>query len=159
MRSAIYPGSFDPFTNGHLDIVKRASKLFDKIYICIAGNFNKVSCFTLQERIDMIKEATESLSNVEVIYTEELVISKAKEVGATCIVRGLRAVSDFEFEFQLAAGNAYIDKDIEMIFLMTSEGHEFISSSSVKEFVYHGVDVSHLVPDCVNKALLNKYKK
>ncbi len=159
MKIAIYPGSFDPITNGHVDIAKRALKLFDKLYICIANNPMKNYFFSVDERISLVKETFKDYSNIEVIFTNDLIINAAKKVGANAIIRGLRAVTDFEFELQLSAGNSYIDNDIETVFFMTSTGLSFISSSSVKEFASHHVDVSNLVPYSVNKALIEKYKK
>lgn len=158
MKIAMYAGSFDPITNGHLDILKRAIKLFDKIYICIANNPNKKSLFSPEEKINLIKESVKKYNNVEVVYTDDLTIKKAKELKVNAIIRGLRAVTDFEYEFQLASGYRYIDKDIEMVFLMSSSELCFISSSAVKEFAEKGVDVSPLVPKCVETALKNKYK-
>lgn len=157
MKIAIYPGSFDPVTNGHLDILKRALSLFDKVYICIADNPSKNNTFTVEERLTMLKECTKEFSNVEVIYTDDLIVKKAKELNAKAIVRGLRAVTDFEFEFQLSAANSYIDSSIEMVFLMTSLGLGFISSSSIKEMAMHHVDVKGLVPPVVNEYLKKKY--
>lgn len=159
MKIAIYPGSFDPVTNGHLDIILRASKLFDKLYVCVAINPGKKPFFSLEEKIKMLQKSTENIPNVEVIYTDGLVINKAKEVNAQVIVRGLRAVTDFEFEFQLAAANEYIDPSIEMVFLMTSLGKGFISSSYVKEFYQSGVDISNLVPSCVIDCFKEKESK
>ena len=129
MRKAIYPGSFDPITNGHIDIILRASKLFDKLYVCVAKNLNKTPYFTLEERLNMVKVALKDIPNVEVIAADKLIVSVAKELNAIAIVRGLRAVTDFEYEFQLAAGNEYIDNNIEMVFLMASLNKSFISSS------------------------------
>ncbi len=158
MKIGIYPGSFDPLTNGHLDIIYRARKLFDKLYICVADNPNKKYTFTSDERVNLIKEIVKDMPNVEVVYTCELVIKKAQELKCNAIIRGLRALMDFEFEFQLASCNAFIDKNIEMVFLMTSSGLGFISSSAVKEYAEHKVDVSTLVPMCVSEALKNKYR-
>ena len=129
MKIAIYPGSFDPITNGHLDIILRASKLFDKIYVCIAKNSSKQSFFSSEERVKMVEIATQDFENVEVISTDDLIVNVAKKLNATAIVRGLRAVTDFEYEFQLAAANEYIDQNIEMVFLMASLSKSFISSS------------------------------
>ena len=140
MRKAIYPGSFDPITKGHIDIILRASKLFDKLYVCVAKNLNKTPYFTLEERLNMVKVALKDIPNVEVIATDKLIVSVAKELNAIAIVRGLRAVTDFEYEFQLAAGNEYIDNNIEMVFLMASLNKSFISSSSIKEFYSYNVD-------------------
>ena len=159
MKVAIYPGSFDPITNGHLDIILRASKLFDKIYVCIAKNSSKQSFFTLEERVKMVKIATQDFENVEVISTDDLIVNVAKKLNATAIVRGLRAVTDFEYEFQLAAANEYIDQNIEMVFLMASLSKSFISSSSIKEFFNYNVDVSSLVPNIVIEMYNSKKKK
>lgn len=159
MRKAIYPGSFDPITKGHIDIILRASKLFDKLYVCVAKNLNKAPYFTLEERLNMVKVALKDIPNVEVIATDKLIVSVAKELNAIAIVRGLRAVTDFEYEFQLAAGNEYIDNNIEMVFLMASLNKSFISSSSIKEFYSYNVDITKLVPPIVveefNKKKLN----
>lgn len=159
MRKAIYPGSFDPITKGHIDIILRASKLFDKLYVCVAKNLNKTPYFTLEERLNMVKIALKDIPNVEVIATDKLIVSVAKELNAIAIVRGLRAVTDFEYEFQLAAGNEYIDNNIEMVFLMASLNKSFISSSSIKEFYSYNVDITKLVPPIVveefNKKKLN----
>lgn len=159
MKIAIYPGSFDPITNGHLDIILRASKLFDKIYVCIAKNSSKQSFFSLEERVKMVEIATQDFENVEVISTDDLIVNVAKKLNATAIVRGLRAVTDFEYEFQLAAANEYIDQNIEMVFLMASLSKSFISSSSIKEFFTYNVDVSSLVPNIVIKMYNSKQKK
>lgn len=155
MKVAIYPGSFDPITNGHLDIINRASKLFDKIYVCVAKNLNKKTYFSVDERVSMVKNSLLDFPNIEVISTDKLIVTVAKELNATAIVRGLRAVTDFEYEFQLAAGNEYIDNNIEMVFLMASLNKSFISSSSIKEFFSYGVDISNLVPPVV----VSEFKK
>ena len=159
MRKAIYPGSFDPITNGHIDIILRASKLFDKLYVCVAKNLNKTPYFTLEERLNMVKVALKDIPNVEVIAADKLIVSVAKELNAIAIVRGLRAVTDFDYEFQLAAGYEYIDNNIEMVFLMASLNKSFISSSSIKEFYSYNVDITKLVPPIVveefNKKKLN----
>ena len=158
MKKAIYPGSFDPITNGHLDIIARACKLFDKVYVCVAKNLNKKTFFTDQERIEMVQESVKHFSNVEVISTDQLIVNVAKELKATAIVRGLRAVTDFEYEFQLAAGNEFLDNEIEMVFLMASLNKSFISSSSIKEFFSFNVDISNLVPEVVVKYFNQKNK-
>ncbi len=155
MKKAIYPGSFDPLTNGHLDIIKRASKIFDKVYVCVADNPNKKYFFTNEERISMAKESCKDIPNVEVIYTDGVVVNKAEELGCKVIVRGLRAVTDFEFEFQLAAANEYINNNIETMFLMASAGKGFISSSYVKDFYLSKVDITPLVP----KPVLENFNK
>lgn len=158
MKIGIYPGSFDPVTNGHMDIINRAVKLFDKLYVCVAINPSKKAFFTTEEKILMLKEATKDMKNVEVVSTTGLVVQKAKELGANAIIRGLRAVTDFEFEFQLAAANEHIDPTVEMVFLMTSTGKGFISSSNVKDFFYANIDISSLVPEIVVKMLKSKQK-
>lgn len=155
MKKAIYPGSFDPLTNGHLDIIKRASEVFDKVYVCVADNPTKKYFFTTEERLNMAKESCKDISNVEVIYTDGVVVNKAQELGCKVIVRGLRAVTDFEFEFQLAAANEFINHDIETMFLMAAAGKGFISSSYVKDFYLNKVDISPLVPN----AVLSYFKK
>ena len=149
MTKAIYPGSFDPLTNGHLDIIKRASKVFDTIYVCVADNPVKKYYFTKEERVGMAKVACADIPNVVVTYTDGIVVKKAKELDCKVIVRGLRAVTDFEFELQLATANEYIDKDIDTMFLMASSGKSFISSSFVKDFYFNNVDISNLVPPVV----------
>ena len=149
MKKAVYPGSFDPLTNGHMSIIQRASNIFDKLYVVIADNPNKKYYFTTEERIDMAKKACADLKNVEVIYTDGVVVNKARELGCKVVVRGLRAVTDFEFEFQLAAANEYIDPNIETMFLMASSGKGFISSSYVKDFYNSKVDITSLVPEVV----------
>ena len=149
MKKAVYPGSFDQLTNGHMSIIQRASNIFDKLYVVIADNPNKKYYFTTEERIDMAKKACANLKNVEVIYTDGVVVKKAKELGCKVVVRGLRAVTDFEFEFQLAAANEYIDPNIETMFLMASSGKGFISSSYVKDFYNSKVDITSLVPEVV----------
>lgn len=151
MKKAIYPGSFDPLTNGHLDIIKRASDVFDKVYVCVADNPMKKYFFTTEERLNMAKESCKDIPNVEVIYTDGVVVNKAYELGCKVIVRGLRAVTDFEFEFQLAAANEFINDEIETMFLMASSGKGFISSSYVKDFYLNNVDISSLVPEAVLK--------
>lgn len=159
MKTAMYAGSFDPITNGHLDIIKRAIKLFDKVYICVAINPNKKTLFTKEEKIALIKESVKDFDNVEVTFTDDLTIKKAKELNVDAIIRGLRAVTDFEYEFQLSSGYRFIDKEIEMVFLMSPLELSFISSSAVKEFAEKGVDVTPLVPQCVQVALKQKYQK
>lgn len=156
MKIAVYPGSFDPITNGHLDILKRALKVFDKVIVLVADNADKHYVFTAKERVEMIKEAVKGLKNVEVDYTDGLTVSYAKKVGASCLIRGLRAVTDFEYEFKMSAANEFIDPSIDEVFFMSHAETSFISSSTVNELYKSGVDISKLVPPSVIKAYKNK---
>ena len=153
MRIAVYPGSFDPITNGHLDILHRACRVFDKVIVLVAVNPNKKSNFTSEERVKMIKEAVKDLANVEVYSDSGLTVKFAKEHGATHLIRGLRAVSDFEYEFQLASANEFVDASIDMVFFMARGDKTFISSSAIMEMAHSGVDVSSLVPESVLKRI------
>ena len=152
MTRAIYPGSFDPITNGHLDILERALKIFDKVIVLVAVNPNKKSRFSVEERMAMIKEAVNN-KNVEVDFTEGLTVEYAKEHHATHLIRGLRAVTDFEYEFQLATANDFIDSSIDSVFLMSKHEKSFINSSMIVELHQQGKDVSSLVPESVIKRL------
>ena len=153
MRIAVYPGSFDPITNGHLDILERASRVFDKVIVLVASNPNKHSRFSVEERVAMIEEATTEFKNVVVDYYDGLTVRYAKEHGATHLIRGLRAVSDFEYEFQLASANEFADSSIDMVFFMARGEKSFISSSAIFELHNSGVDISNLVPASVLKRL------
>ena len=153
---AVYAGTFDPVTNGHLDIIERASRMYDHLYVTIFTNPNKKTMFTLSERIALLKEVTKSFDNVTIDSSDELAVEYAKRVGASVLVRGLRATMDFEYELQLAFSNQYLDDDIDMVFLMTRPSHSFISSSSVKEIVSHHHSVQVLVPKFVEDALKKK---
>ena len=153
MRIAVYPGSFDPITNGHLDILHRACRVFDKVIVLVAVNPNKKSNFNSEERVAMIKEATKDIKNVEVFADSGLTVKFAKEHGATHLIRGLRAVSDFEYEFQLASANEFVDSSIDMVFFMARGDKTFISSSAIMEMARSGVDVSSLVPESVLKRI------
>ena len=154
----VYAGTFDPVTNGHLDIIKRASRLYDVLYVTIFENQAKKKLFSLEERLAFLKEATQDLPNVIIDSSDLLAVEYAKKVGATVLVRGLRATTDFEYELQMAFTNQFLDDQIEMVFLMTKSQQSFISSSSVKEIASLKHDVSELVPACVNSALIDKYK-
>ncbi len=156
MKIAVYPGSFDPITNGHLDILKRALNVFDKVIVLVANNPKKQTTFDVNERIKIIKNVTKDMKNVEVDSTEGLVVTYAKKVGATALVRGLRAVTDFEYELQMATTNEFVDSSIDMVFFMTHLENTFISSSSVKELFFQGLDISKLVPQEVIRALESK---
>lgn len=153
MKIAVYPGSFDPITNGHLDILNRACSLFDKVIVLVAYNSNKSFNFSIEERVEMIKEATKDNSKVEVMSDNGLTVEFAKKHHATHLIRGLRAVSDFEYEFQLASANEYIDSSIDTVFLMARGDKTFISSSSIMTMAKSGIDVSKLVPESVNKRI------
>jgi len=158
MKVAVYPGSFDPITNGHLDIIKRALKIFDKVIVLVSINENKKYHFTNEEKIKMIKEALieEKLDNVEVDSYSGLTLDYCKKINANVLIRGLRIVSDFEYEWSLAAANEFIDSNIEMVFFMAHQKTSFISSSSINEMFNNGVDVSSLVPKAVVKMYKNK---
>lgn len=153
MKIAIYPGSFDPITNGHLDIVTRAAQMFDKVIVLVAVNSNKQSRFDIKDRVEMIKESVASLNNVEVDSYEGLTVEYAKTHDSKFLIRGLRAVTDFDYEFQLAAANEYVDSSIDTVFLMSKAEKSFINSSSIMELAKKGIDVSSLVPNAVIKRL------
>ena len=155
MKIAIYPGSFDPITNGHLDILKRALKIFDKVIVLVANNDSKKSRFSPQVRKEMIEEAIND-DRVVVDVSSGLTVQYAKEHGATHLIRGLRAVTDFEYEFQLASANDFIDSSVDTIFLMSKNDKSFINSSMIIELHNQGVDVSPLVPASVYKRLKQK---
>lgn len=159
-KVAIYPGSFDPITDGHLDIIKRASNLFDEVIVLVAYNENKLnSRFSVADRVLMIKDAIKEFNNVRVDSYSGLTIDYAKKNNSKFLIRGLRVVSDFEYEWSLAASNSYIDESIEMVFLMAKKENTFISSSSIIEMASNNVDVSKLVPELTNKYLKEKFNK
>jgi pantetheine-phosphate adenylyltransferase len=154
---AIYPGTFDPITNGHLDIIARASKLYDKVIVAVAVNRSKTPLFSLNERVDLIKCVICEFTNVEVIGFDNLLVDCAKQQGATVILRGLRAVSDFEYEFQLAGMNRRLAPELETVFLTPAEQYEFISSTMIREIAQLKGDVSCFVPDAVHQRLIEKF--
>ena len=156
MKIAVYPGSFDPITNGHLDVLFRASKVFDKVIVLVADNSEKKYVFSTSERVKMIKEAIKEFDNVSVDSTSGLTVKYARDVGACCLIRGLRAVTDFEYELKLAAANRFVDKNIDEVFFMASAEHSFISSSMVNELYSSGIDISKLVPSSVLEMYKNK---
>ena len=158
VKIAVYPGSFDPITNGHLDIVRRAGQMFDRVIVAVAVNTEKHPLFSLEERHKMATDAVKGLRNVSVETFGGLLIQYARKKRATALVRGLRAVSDFEFEFQLALMNRKLDSGIETIFLMTKDEYTFISSRLVKEIAELGGDVSGFVPRGVERALKRKFR-
>lgn len=157
-RTAIYPGSFDPITKGHLDVLERASKMFDRVIIAVLKNSSKKSFLPVEDRVKLIKESIKELTNVEVDSFEGLTIEYAQSKGARFLIRGLRAVSDFEYELQLCQTNSAIAPDIDTVFLTTKPKYNFISSSIVKELSYFGTDVSKFVPKSVVE-YLQKQKK
>ncbi len=159
MRIGIYPGTFDPVTNGHLDIIKRGLQLFDKLYVVVPKNIQKNALFTTNERVELLKEVLKDYSNIEVVSTDELTVKFAEEVHANAMLRGLRMVSDFEYELQMATLNRHLNNQIETIFIMSSHEYSFLSSSSVKEIASFGGDVSEFVPPIVKLALDKKYQK
>ncbi len=156
MTKAVYPGTFDPVTSGHLDIIERASRMYDHLYVTIFSNPNKKTMFSLEERIELLNEVIKGFPNVTVDYSDLLAVEYAKVVSAPVLVRGLRATMDFEYELQLAFSNQYLDQDVDMVFLMTRPNHSFISSSSVKEIAMHNRSVRGLVPLVVEDALKRK---
>ncbi len=153
VRTVIYPGSFDPITNGHLDVIERAAKLFDRVIVAVAVNSSKAPLFSKDQRQEQIAEAVAALGNVEVDAFDGLLVDFARDQKAQAIIRGLRAVSDFEFEFQLALMNRKLEPDIETIFMMPRETYTFLSSKLVKEIAQLGGDVSAFVPPHVERAL------
>ena len=156
MRRAIYPGSFDPVTNGHLDVIERARKLFDEVVVAVAHNDEKQPLFSLKERLDLLRETAGTIGGVRIAEFSGLLVEFARAESAGAVIRGLRAVSDFEFEFQMALMNRKLDAAVETIFLMPKEEYTYLSSRIVKEIARLGGDVSSFVPACVAKALGRK---
>ncbi|MCR5345674.1 MAG: pantetheine-phosphate adenylyltransferase [Lachnospiraceae bacterium] len=157
MVKAIYPGSFDPITNGHIDIIKRASGLFDKLYVGVLSNSSKNPLFSIDNRVTMIKEAVGDIANVEVVSYDGLLVDYCKKNGITAIVRGLRAITDFDYELQIAQTNKVMEPEVDTVFLTTSLEYAYLSSSIVKEIAsYHG-NIDKLVPSNVKCELEAKY--
>lgn len=156
-QTVIYPGTFDPITNGHVDLVERASRLFDKVVLGIAHSEKKTPLFSLEQRVTLCKASLSHLDNVEVVGFSNLLIDFAREQGARCVLRGLRAVADFEYEFQLANMNRAMYPDFESIFLTPSEHLSYISSSLVREIAALDGDISPFVPEPVNAAVRQRY--
>ena len=159
MRTAVYPGSFDPVTSGHIDIITRASEVYDKIIVVVSKNSSKKPLFTVEERIDFIKRSTAHLSNVEVDCCDGLLVEYVKKAGSNVIIKGLRAVSDFEYEFQMALANKKIEPEIETLFMMTDARYSYLSSSIVKEMASLGADFTDLVPSVIINDIKNKFQK
>jgi len=161
IKIAVYPGTFDPFTYGHLDVVRRASKMFEKIIISVVENSNKISLFNIKERKEIIEEVIineTQLDNIQIEGFNGLLVDHVKDVGAVAVLRGLRALSDFEYEFQMAGINARLSSEFETIFLMASENQQFVASRFVKEIHSLGGDVSSFVPGTVLRHLETKKK-
>jgi pantetheine-phosphate adenylyltransferase len=157
MRKAIYPGSFDPVTFGHLDIIERSSKIVDELVIGVLNNSAKNSLFSLEERVSMLKEMTKQYPNVTVASFNGLLVDYMKEIGATINIRGLRAVTDFEYELQIAQTNRVQHPDMETIFLTTNLKYSYLSSTIVKEFASYGGDISKFVPESIIDKIYEKY--
>ena len=160
MKTAVYPGTFDPVTYGHIDIIERALKLFDKLYIVVADNPQKASAFTKKERVWMLKEGLRKYNDkIEVEHYDGLILNYVKKKKSNFIIRGLRAISDFEFEFSRALLNRELEKDIDTIFIMTKDDYAFLSSSIVKEIAMFNGSVKGFVPEIVGKKLREKFRK
>ena len=156
-RIAVYPGSFDPLTNGHLGVLERASHLFDEVVFLLAVNPNKPGRFSVEDRLNMMEEASAAIANVRVDFFDGLTVDYCKKVGAKHLIRGLRAVTDYEYEFQLAAANEFANPEVDMVFFMARKEETFISSSTVQDLYLNGVDVSTLVPTKVLELLQLRY--
>lgn len=156
-KIAIYPGSFDPITNGHVDVIERAARIFDYIYVVVAINFKKTTLFNEAERLDMAKQSLNHLENVEVINHRGLTVEIAREKQAIAMIRGIRAVSDFEYEFQIALMNRKLAGDVHTIFFAPSEKYTYLNSSVVRELARYKRDTSEFVPDYVSAKLIEKF--
>ena len=159
MKTAVYPGSFDPVTNGHVDVIERALKIFDKVIVAVGDNPGKESTFTIEERVEMLKECTKNLKNIEIDSFSGLLLDYVKNKNSKIIIRGLRAISDFEFEFQRALMNRVVNNEIETIFIMTKEHYVYLNSSIIKEMAMFSGKVNGLVPKIVEEKLREKFNK
>ena len=156
---AVYPGSFDPLTNGHLDLIERGLRIFDELIVAVVTNPAKTALFSDPERVEMIREATRGLRHIEIMVFEGLLVDFVTKVGATALIRGLRAVSDFEYEFQMALMNRKLREEVETVFLMPHEAYSYISSRLIKEVAGYGGSVNGLVPPGVEKRLATKFPR
>jgi len=159
LKIAVYAGSFDPITNGHIDIIERAAKVFDRVYVAVAAaNDEKHPLFSLEERLEMVRESVRGIPRVEAEQFSGLLVDYVRKRGASVVVRGLRAVSDFEYEFQMAQMNKELYPEMETLFMMTRTTHAYLSSRIIKEIASYGGDVSQMVPACVNQRLKEKFR-
>lgn len=159
MTRAIYPGSFDPVTLGHLDIIKRASKIFDELIVGVLNNNSKSPLFSVEKRVKMLNDVVKDLQNVKVMSFEGLLVDFARKVDAQIIVRGLRAVTDFEYELQMSQTNTVLNENVDTIFFTTSLEYAYLSSSTVREAAYFGADISKFVPESVVQQVYDKFKE
>lgn len=157
MKRALTPGTFDPITEGHLDVIRRAAQLVDEVIVSVAASVGKGPLFTLEERVALAREATKEIPNVRVEPFDELLVDFARRMEAQAVVKGLRAITDFEYEFQMTAMNYQLDKNLETVFIMSTPQHMYLSSSVVREIASWGGDVSQFVPPCVNEALVARF--
>lgn len=158
MITAVYPGSFDPVTLGHLDIIRRSAAMFDRVIIGVLNNTSKTPLFSLEERVNMLNDTVSDLSNVSVQYFNGLLVDFVKQNQSNIVIRGLRALTDFDLEMQMAQGNRVVAPDVDTVFLSTSVQYSYLSSSVVKEYARYGVDLKDFVPECVIPKLLDKIK-
>lgn len=158
MLRAIYPGSFDPVTLGHMDIIKRSCRIVDELIVGVLNNNSKTPLFSVKERVKMLREATKELKNVKVVEFEGLLVDFAKQIDAKVVIRGLRAITDFEYELQMTQTNHKLEPDVETLFLTTSIEYSFLSSTTVKEVAAFGGDITQFVPKVVVKAIEEKMK-
>ena len=161
MKTAVYPGSFDPITNGHLDVIIRAANIFDKLVVAVLNNSSKHPVFSVEERVELIRESVPKIPGCEITVTsfDGLLADFAQEIGATTVVKGLRAMSDFEYEFQMALANRKLNPDLDTVFLMTSAEYMYLSSSVVKDIAVHGGSVAGFVPDEIMQDIVRRTRK
>ncbi len=158
MRTFVYPGSFDPVTNGHLDIINRAAKICDKLIVLVSVNVNKAHCFTMEERMELLRLAVGEQDNIEITSFSGLLVDFMKERGATTIIKGLRAVMDFEYEMQMALLNRHMDNDIDTLFMMTGIDYSYLSSSIIRELARYGGKIDDFVPPQIADIIYRKFK-